>query len=187
MPDYGLNAGIPQTPVGLADKEFSLLLPVYQAINNLAQNVSDIAGLTTYSQAELAQQSQLRAIRTQNATRLAVYAPGDLDYGKVVNLYLDSGKIAAREADATDATKPAHGVVNSVTGIAAGTYGDILLCTGLTAGIIGTTVGELYYLDTTGNVSNSRPAAVGSIIQAVGIGLGSAGFYLNVSSLFIQN
>lgn len=187
MPDYGLSAGIPQSPVGLPDKEFNLLLPLYAAINGLAQSVSDVAGLTTYSQAEQAQQSQLKAVRTQSATRLSVYAPSALDYGKVVHLYLNSDKIAAEEASSATNAKPAQGVVNSPLGIEAGQYGDVLLFTGYTLGITGTTVGAVYYLSTAGNVSTTRPAAAGTTIQAVGVGLGSAGFYLNISSLFIQN
>jgi len=187
MPDYGLNAGLPQTPASLPDKEFSLLLPLYQALNNLSQAVSNYAGLTRYTQLELASRNQLGSVQSQRQYRLFVYAPSLLAYGKFVHLYLDSGKIAAEYADATDDTKPACGIVNAPFDIEAGAYGEVILTSGVTQGVSGTTLGATYYLSTTGDISTTRPGVAGSIIQAVGIGLGSAGFYMNISSLFIKN
>lgn len=187
MPDYGITTGLPQLPAGLPDKEAQLVQPLYQAINSLAQAISISSGNVEYSQVELGQRNQLANVLTQNHRRVYAKAVSPLSYGKIVHLYLDSGKIAAEYADATNNTKPAHGIVNAPLGIPAGEFGEILLIEGFTGGIGGTVFGQYYYLGTNGDVQVARPAAAGSIIQACGFGLGSLGFYLHISSLYGQN
>ena len=187
MPDYRISTGLPQLPTTGDEKAFQLVSPLYMALNSLSKAVSQNSGQVDFNQAELSQRNQLGSVITQNHRKLYALAPSALDYGKIVTLYLDSGKIAAQYADATNNTKPAHGIVNNTAGIAAGQYGEIMLIEGFSAGISGTTLGLTYYLSTGGLVSTTRPAAAGSIIQACGIGLGSAGFYLHISSLFLQN
>lgn len=187
MPEYNITTGLPQLPSTGDEKAFQLVSPLYMALNSLSKAVSQVSGQVEFSQAELAQRNQLGSVVTQNHRKVYALAPAALDYGKIVTLYLDSGKIAAQEADATDNTKVAHGIVNNTAGIAAGQYGEIMLIEGFTLGIAGTTLGATYYLSTGGLVSTSRPAAAGSIVQAIGIGLGSAGFYMHISSLFLQN
>lgn len=189
MPDYAINTGLPQLPAGLPDKEEQLVRPVYIALNNLAQKVSETTGLVEFSQAELASRGQLNSLLTQNHAK--IYALNDtgvaLAFGKIVTLYLSSGKIAAQYADATNNTKPAHGIVNAPFGIAPGEYGEIMTVEGYSAGIGGTALGQYYYLSTNGDVQAARPGAAGSIVQAVGFGLGSLGFYQHISSYFHQN
>ena len=188
MPDYAINSGLSQIPVGQSEDKFQLVLPLYQAINTLAQNISKSTGLVQFDQAELQSRNQVASILSQNHRKVYALAVGSaLAYGKIVNLYLSTGKIAAQYADATNNTKPAHGIVNAAQGIDVGEYGEIVLIEGLVQGITGSTFGSYYYLSTTGNVQLTRPAAAGSIVQAVGFGLGSAGFYLHISSLFLQN
>lgn len=187
MPDYGITTGLPQLPAGLEDKSFNLVKPLYQAVNSLAQGVSINAGLVGFSQSELAAKNQLGGLLAGNHRKLYALAPVALAYGRIVNLYLDSGKIAAREADSTDNTKPAHGVVNVPLGIAAGEYGEIIVIEGYTAGISGTTFGLYYYLSSTGLIQAGPPSAPGSIVQALGFGLGSAGFYMHISPYIGQN
>lgn len=187
MPDYGLRTGLPDRPAAVTDKDASLVMPLYTAVNNLARNASEATGLVSYTQAELAQRSQVAGLRSGTANRLYARAIGALDYGKLVHLVLDVDKIGAEYADSTTNAKPAVGIVNAPFGIADNEFGEILLFTGFTAGVAGTTIGVLYYLGPAGVATAVRPAAVGTIIQAVGMGLGSAGLYLNISSLFIQN
>ena len=184
---YGVSTGIPQLPANKADKDFALVQPLYSAINSLAQAVSLATGLVEFDQAELAQRNQLNTILTQNHRIINLYAPAALAYGKLINIYIDSGKLAARYADATDATKPCHGVVDAPLGISAGDYGRVLLIEGPTFGITGSTVGLYYFLGINGDAQAGAPTAAGSIVQPVGFGLGSAGFYLHVSSYIKQN
>lgn len=187
MPNYEIGSGLPDRPSALTDKDASLVLPLYQAVNNLARNVSSAVGAVGFSQAELADRSQIASLRAATGNRLFVRAGPTLAYAKLVHLYLAAGKISAEYADATTSAKPAVGIVNEPFGIASGQFGEVILFTGYSAGITGTNIGDLYYLSTNGDASPSRPSAVGTIIQSVGVGLGSLGFYLNISSLYIQN
>lgn len=187
MADYRITTGLPQLPVTGDEKEFRLVNPLYQAMNSLSQALSRAEGAVDFDQSELAQRNQFGSITTQNHRKVYALAETDLDYGRIVNLYLASGKIAARYADATNNTRPAHGIVNSPDGILTGQYGEIMIVEGVTAGISGTVFGSYYYLSTLGQIALTRPAAVGSITQAIGFGLGSAGFYLHISSYFRQN
>lgn len=189
MPDYRITTGLPQIPAGQDEKNFGLVLPLYNALNALAQQTSIVGGRVDFSQAELTQRNQLGSVLSQNHRQVFAknVTGAALTYGKIVNLYLDSGKIAARYADATDNTKPAHGIVNQTQGIDNGDFGQIVIVEGYSQGIAGTTFGAYYYLSTTGDVQLGRPVAAGSIVQPCGFGLGSAGFYLHVSSYFHQN
>jgi len=188
MPDYNITTGLPQVPAATADKEFNIVLPLYNAVNYLAQRLSVAAGLTGFTQAELSSLNQLGNIQSQNHRRVFAKAVGSsLSYGKIVNLYLSGGKIAAQYADATNNTKPAHGIVNQPQGIVNGEFGEVVVVEGYSMGIAGTTFGLYYYLSTNGDVQSTRPAAAGSIVQPCGFGLGSSGFYLHISSYFQQN
>jgi hypothetical protein len=189
MPDYGITTGLPQTPAGMENKDFSKFLPVYNALNALAQAVSIASGRVTYSQEELAQRNQLGSILTQNHRVAYVLADGiSLPFGTLVHLYLNGGgKICGEPADASTSAKPCHGIVDEPLGINPGEFGRVVVVEGYTQGITGTTFGQYYYLGVGGLAQAARPAAVGSIVQSVGFGLGSAGFYLHVSSYFHQN
>lgn len=188
MPDYKITTGLPQVPAGMEEKDFGKFLPIYNSMNALAQAVSIASGSVDFSQAELAQRNQLGSLQAQNHRKLYALADGvSLAYGAVVNLYLSSGKIAAQLADASSSAKPAHGIVNAPLGIAAGEFGEIMFIEGYSQGIAGTTFGAPYYLSTGGLVQLARPSAVGTIEQAVGWGLGSAGFYLHISTYFVQH
>lgn len=188
MPNYRITTGLPQLPAGLPSKEFELVRPMYQAMNTMAQIISTTAGLVDFDQAELASRNQLASVLTQNHQKLyARSVVGTLAFGKIVTLYLVDGKICAQHADATNNTRPAHGIVNVPQGIANNQFGEIMLMEGFSKGISGTALGQYYYLSTNGDVQAARPTAVGTIVQAVGFGLGSAGFYLSISSFFQQN
>lgn len=185
---YGIATSLPPVPVGMPDKEAALLRPIYLAINSLAQNTSEVVGLVQYSQSELANVSQLSGLQVPPPNILYAKAVGsDLADGKLVNLYVSGGKIAARYADASDNTKPAHGIVDVNGGIPAGNFGRIILIRGLCVGLTGSTFGAYYWLSTNGDVQNTPPTAGGSIRQSVGFGLNTGGFYLSISSQIIQN
>jgi hypothetical protein len=184
MPEYKITTGLPNLPSTQDDKQFGLVLPLYNGVNALAKALSQAEGQVEFTQSELSQRNQIASLTTQNHRKLYALAPSALAFGKVVNLYLNAGKIEAQLADCTTAAKPAHGIVNNSAGIAAGQYGEILLIEGYTAGISGTTLGAYYYLSTAGLVSIARPVGAGKIVQPIGFGLGSLGFYVHISSFF---
>ncbi len=179
MPNYNISTGLPQTPSGVPDADFNRLLPLYQAMNTLARNLSEADGRVTFSQVELAERNQLGSIRSQNHRRIYPLFPAAIGYGKLVNLYVSGGKLAAQLADASTNTL-AHGIVNQQTGAAAGDYAEVILIEGFSNGIAGSVLGAQYWLSTNGDVQAVAPG-VGAV-QPVGWGLGSAGFYLHIES-----
>ncbi len=181
MPQYQITTGLPQLPSsGLEPANFQLVQPLYQGLNTLAQKVADASGAVTWTQEELAVRNQLGSLLTQNHRKLYPQAASLLEWGKLVNLYLSGGKITARYADATS-NIPAHGVVNEPYGIEASNYGEVILLEGYTKGIGGTVFGSFYFLHNAGNVALSPPAGA-PLSQVVGLGLGSAGFYLHIEA-----
>jgi hypothetical protein len=187
MPTPLIQSGLPSVPAGHQDKEHKLLLPIYLALNSLARVLSNVTGMNSYTPDEMAQINPVSALSTQHHTRIFLKATVDFPFGKLANIVLDGTSMAARFADATDDTKPAQAICNQPEGIPLGGFGEFLLYTGYTVGISGTAIGSTYYLGTNGDAQLARPAAAGSIIQAVGIGFGSLGFYLQISSLFLKN
>lgn len=183
MPDYLLASGLPSYPSGLSDKDAALVLPLYRAINALAQQLSVVAGAVQYSSAEQAQVSQLSKLTSTANQKLTVKAGEALAYGQLLTLSVVSGKIVAMKADASTLTKPAHAVCDTPGGIALNAFGDAVFMTGLTAGISGTVLGAAYYLSTAGTIQISPTVATGVLNQVVGIGLGSAGFYLDIEPI----
>ena len=180
MPQYGITSGLPQLPVA-GDKEFAMLMPVYTALNGLARQLAEISGKVSFDQAELAERNPVASVSSQAQNRIFVKALENLPFGTLVHLTVDAGKLAAVLADATNSTKPAAGVVAEPAGILTGAFGEVTLMSGHTYGISGTTVGAMYWLSTAGLVQNVPPGTAGNLIQGVGVGLGSAGFFLNIS------
>lgn len=187
MPTQLIQSGLPSVPAGLPDKEHRLLLPLYLALNSLAKSTANATGMNSFTQEEMSQINPLAALTTQQHTRIFARAIVPIAFGKLVNLVLDIDTLGAQLADATNDTKPAQAVCNQPEGVAIGGYGEFLLFTGYTVGISGTVLGATYYLSTEGNAQIARPSVAGSIVQAVGTGLGSLGFYLQISSLFLKN
>lgn len=182
MPQFAVTTGLPQLPAGQNEKDFALVKPLYLALNSLAQGLSTESGGVLFSQLELASQNQLSTVLTQNHRKVYALAVGSpLAYGKLVNLYLSGGKIAAQHADASTLLKPAHGIVNSPLGIEAGDYGEIILVEGHCLGVAGSAFGTYYYLSTNGDIQPVKPTLPGTLVQGVGFGLGSAGLYMHIS------
>lgn len=187
MPRYGVSSGLPDLPSGVSDADHAKLRPLYIAVNALARNTSKVTGQELYDQSELSQLSPVAELVQQNMNKLIIKANSTLAFGKLVHLFFDGTNVCAEYADSTNNTKPAQGFVNNPNGIPAGTFGEIVLCAGYCPGIAGSAIGTQYYLSTLGNIQNARPAVAGTIIQAIGFGLGSLGVYVHISSLFIQN
>ena len=178
MPRYTLNSGLPTYPAGLSDKDTALVLPIYRAVNNLTQQVSANIGAVQLDQSEYAQIDPFSKLLNSRTNRLIVKAATGLTYGQLVNLTESpTGTIRADIADQS-LSRAAQAVVDSPAGIAAGTYGEVVFAQGRTQGIGGATLGTVYYLGVSGSVQNVAPGS--GLVQRVGIGLGSGGFYFNL-------
>lgn len=181
MPTFDLGSGLPSYPSGLNDKDAALVLPLYRAVSALTQQASAASGNVTYSPAEQAQADQFTKLIGQRLNKVFVRATVALGFGKMVNLHLVSGIVEARLADASPGTTlPAHGVVDVPGGIAAGEFGEIIFMSGRSAGIAGTVFGSRYFLSTAGDIQLAVPTAPGALVQILGVGLGSAGFFLQI-------
>lgn len=176
MPDYLINSGLPDYPSSLDDEKANLVRPIYRAVNGLAQRIAESTGRVQYDALEQSQLNQLTKLSNQATQKIFVKALETLAYGMLVNLVIDSGKIAARKADASLA-RPAHGISDAPLGLTAGQFGEIIFMEGATPAISGSVFMTPYYLSNAGLVASS-PAAYS---QIVGYGLGAAGFYLRIA------
>jgi hypothetical protein len=178
MPEYLVTSGLPTHPAGLTDKEASLVLPLYRAVNNVAQSVSVLSSNTQYSASEMAQASQVTKLVAAKRNKIFVRAFENMNYGTLVSIYDNAGVITARKADHA-VPYGAHGVIDTPVGVVAGEYCEILFMAGHSFGITGTVVGQPYWLSTAGQVQATKPGT--GIVQPIGWGLGSSGFYLNIA------
>lgn len=176
---YGVSSGLPALPIGMSDTDYAKFAPVYRAISSLAEQLSFSTGNVQFEQSEIGNVDQLVMLSSYRQQRIIVKAAETLAYGELLTYTVESGKIVAYKADATNLSRPAHGMCDSPTGISAGTFGEALFMQGRCQGVAGTVFGAAYYLSTSGALQITPPVATGVINQIVGIGLGSGGFYLN--------
>jgi hypothetical protein len=180
MPQFNISSGLPSYPAGLPDQEAGLVLPLYRAVNSLAQHISQQSGNVEYSSQEQSGLDQFTKLTGQRTQKIFVKAAEPLGFGKLISLSLDAGKVVAHLANADAPIKPAHAVVDTVGGIATGSFGEAVFLNGKTSGISGTSFMVIYYLSTEGQVQSTVPTAPGVLRQIVGYGLGSAGFYTQI-------
>lgn len=180
MPDFLISGGLPGHPSGLADKEAALVSPLYKAVNTLAQQLSVNTGNVQYLPSEQAQIDQFTKLLATRTQKIFIKAGENLNYGHLVTLSISAGRIVAHKADNTILTKPAHAVVDAPGGILSGEYGEAVFIQGRTAGISGSTFAGYYWLSTAGQAQSTKPVGPGIIIQYVGMGFGTAGFYLDI-------
>lgn len=96
--------------------------------------------------------------------------------GALVNIFDSTGTPTARNANATDATKPAHGFVLAATTSPADA--TVYFPGQVVSGVSGLTVGASVYLSeaTSGGVTTTAPSASGNLIQQVGSALSATSF-----------
>lgn len=100
----------------------------------------------------------------------ALAAFEDLAAGDIVNVFTSGGVAKMRKANATDATKPAHGFVKDA--VAAGSPGRFFMAGQINDARAGLTPGATYWLDVAGGgVVNAAPSAAGNLEQEIGVAL----------------
>lgn len=92
----------------------------------------------------------------------------------LVNLYLVSTTWTARNANATDATKPAMGFVLASTTSPANT--TVYFPGQIVTGASGLTPGPVFLDTTSGAVSSTAPSTAGNLVQQVGYALSATSF-----------
>lgn len=146
--------GIPATAL-TSNPELALELnKIYNALRALGVNLDLLSG---------------DPIATIEATELIIAS-------SAVNLYNVAGTLKARNANATDHTKPCMGIAPAA--IASGGFGKVTLRGFLVIG--GVTPGTLYYTSTTsGQITATKPAGAGNLVQCIGFGLDATTIYFN--------
>lgn len=182
MPEYNISSGLPSYPAGLSDKETAIVLPLYRAINSLAQRLSEVTGDIKYSQSELSGLNALRELTDEKYTLITVKATTALLYGRILNVQASGSYLAATHANNVAPILSGHAICVEPAGIALGTFGKAIWMHGRCAGVSGTGFGNQYWLGAAGIVQLAKPTTAGQLAQVVGFGLGSAGFYLNIST-----
>lgn len=182
MPQFQIDSGLPVYPSGLTDEDAGLVLPMYRAINSIAQQLSTLTGSVQYSNTELGQLDPFIGLQSQRTNKITCTAAENLAFGNIVNLYVDGGIIKARKADALF-LRPAHGIVDNPAGMATGATGQIVWMTGRGAGMAGTLFGATYYLSTGGTVQLMPPTVEGVLVQVVGVGLDAGGIWLDIEPI----
>ncbi|GAA0721363.1 hypothetical protein [Dokdonella soli] len=102
---------------------------------------------------------------------ISVVTSENLAAGALVNLYNNAGVLTARNANATDATKPAMGFVTAAsTSPAANT---VFFAGQQITGLSGLTIGAYHFLSasTAGTATATVPAATGNLAQNIGYAL----------------
>ena len=100
----------------------------------------------------------------------------------VVNFWDDTGTLKVRKADATDATKPAHGYVKASVenGANATVY-----CNGFLPGN-GLTKGARYFLsEDAGLVTTTPPSTSGAIVQSIGTAMSATQIKFDPDDMYV--
>lgn len=183
MPLYGISSGLSALPIGMKDEDFNKFAPVYRAIDSLSQQLSFNVGDMQFKQDEIGSVDQLVLLSSHRQQKVIIKAGEPLSYGQALTFTVALGKVVAYRASATNLALPAHGMCNSPTGIATGEFGEAIFMQGRCEGVAGTTFGAVYYLSIDGAIQVTPPVATGVINQIIGIGLGSAGLYLQLEPI----
>lgn len=169
-------------PDGIKDPvAVSAFQEVYNAIQNIIQALVNNCGIGPQpSSVQLQLAGVPSTLIAGNLNRLYVTASENITFGAVINLFQSGGILQARNANATNNTKPADGYCSSTVGILAGAIGEVQLGHGLTS-FNGLTIGDRYYLSTTnGLVSNAPATAAGNIEQYVGVAIDVSDLFVNL-------
>lgn len=183
MPTYNISSGLPAYPAGLTDKEAVQLVPLYSAINTLAQRISEVSGNVQYSLLEKESLDRLIGLTTERSHYVTIKASGPITYGQLVTLTGSGTDVLASPADYTNPAAPAHAICNMPSGLASLEYGTAIFMHGKCAGVSGSSFGAQYWLGATGTMQLAKPTGAGYRVQPVAIGLGDAGVFLNIPYL----
>lgn len=166
------------------------LRAMYDILQSASQALAELmASYTGFNQKDRSTWSTLRptdTILAQNQNRLYVLFSETVALGAMVNLYNNAGVLTARNANATNTSKPASGWCTTSGGGVSGEYGEVILKTGLCTGVSGLTIGTRYWLSTTnGLITATQPAVSGNIQQYIGLALGDQILFMDIQPDYV--
>jgi hypothetical protein len=166
---YSTNLGLSQLPE-IDEKQFGQvyaeLLRMRNALKVLQSALDVYTGALGETESSYWDQTPAYAyLRLQNISRVYRKATETISAGRLVNFYNSAGELVARNANATDATKPVRAYAPKE--VLSGEFGEFVIL-GLMPSV-GLTPGSLYYLTTTaGAYSATAPAVPGNLKQEIG-------------------
>lgn len=119
------------------------------------------------------------SVLINNMTRCMLPTSENIANGAMITVYDVAGVPTARNANATDGTKPCMGFCNTAGGVLLGNDGEFNLGMGI-APTAGATIGQPYWLSTVNGVIANAPAvAAGNIEQFVGWAFSATKLFYN--------
>lgn len=163
---------LPPQIQAVAEEQYNFNQRVIQALTDYCGIGAQPASL--WAQLQGSPVTLLRA----NLGRLYVLAEEALAFGAMISLHNVAGVLTARNANATNNTRPCDGYCSVPGGITLGLVGEVIIGPG-TATITGVTIGQRYYLSTANGLLSTVPAvAAGNIEQYLGIGIDTSTVYI---------
>lgn len=182
--------GLPdRSPTDIDPKLQQYFQEIYNAFQQLQLALHNILGVGQQLQQLWSNLNYSQTLHTFSSGRLYLQASEFIQYGSSVNIF-DSGAgvMKFRNANATDNTKPSHGMCTTLAGIPAAGYGEVITQMGLLTGVTGLTKGVRYFLSTTnGLVTAAEPVAAGNIGQAVGWAIDTSALLFNIGFAYVQH
>ena len=158
------------------------------AIEQLQAYVEQYCGITQKIQSQWSGFTPDQTLLEHQLNRLYVQATETILNGAMVNLYLNGSTLGARNANATNNTKPAHAFCSTSGGAVAGSYCEVIALRGVCTNISGLTIGQRYFLSTTnGLISTTEAVAAGNIGQFIGVALAANILLVDINSQFNQH
>jgi len=187
-----INLALPVSPPdSLKSPE---VLSVYRALitssNNLLAAIEQFVGVTQKTIDLWSQLLPQDTILRHLAGRFYVKFSEAMVFGDFVNIHNVAGVANARKANAASGlVKPARGYCNVIDGVAAGSFGEVILSQGFFV-ISGLVSGQAIYLSVTtpGLATTVPPSAAGELEQFLGFGIASNLAYIDISQgTYIQH
>lgn len=173
-----LSIAITQDPIGIPKELQPYFADLYNAIQQLQQAFVDFAGIAPQDMNFWSQLIPEQTILAQNANRMYLQTTEAVGTGAMVNCFFSGGVLKARNANATNNTKPCHGYCNVVGGGGLGDYIEVIMFHGLCTLFSGLTAGTGYYLSTVnGGIQAVAPVAAGNVEQFLGIAIDDTSFF----------
>lgn len=117
---------------------------------------------------------------------MTILASETIASSALVNVWNNSSVANVRNANATDATKPAVGFV--LAGVSSGSSATVNFAGQLITGVSGLTIGASVFLSaaTSGAVTSTAPSATGNLLQYVGYAVSATEFIFDPSPGIIR-
>lgn len=184
-----IDLGIAQVPDGIPDELFPIFNGIYVALHNLQQALGDYTGVN-FADVNYLIENALGASSTLLVGNMQILRVPNLiamNAGIFANLNVSGGILSAQKAIASGLAGRAHGFTLNTT-TAPGQVQILVLQSGYNPTFAGLTVSQTYYLSTVtpGGIQGTKPVAVGTIAQEVGIALSATEIAVQISTPIVN-